>query len=152
MGDYVALTVLLVVKEAGTVTRMTPTEISDFARELSLGGKTTGGKKKKMDRRTIGDAMARDTTNFIQNEDGTFSLADELEEKKKTKTKTEKEIEAIKTAFAEIDVEGVLGEAKEKANNLNFIEGMGRLRRVGCALDGEGGRSTEDESRRNFED
>jgi len=47
------------------------------------------------------------------------------ETKKKEKTKTEKEIEAIETAFTKIDVKVVLKEAKEKANNLNFKEGMG---------------------------
>ena len=45
--------------------------------------------------------------------------------RKETKEKTEKEIEAIETTFTKIDVKVVLKEAKEKANNLNFKEGMG---------------------------
>ena len=120
MGDYVALVVLSMGKAAG-VPKMSANAISEMADELGLRGKRTGGKVKQMSRTTIHDAMLRDTTNFTRNKGGTFSLADELEEK----TKTEKEIEVIQTAFAKIDVKGVLKEAKEKANNLNFKEGMG---------------------------
>ena len=71
---------------------MNPATIEEFASQLSIEGETKNGKKTKMDRSTIRTAMKRDnnTNYFLVNEDaGTYFLANKLEKKKETKKKKE---------------------------------------------------------------
>jgi len=90
-GAYVALVVLLA-GEAVEIKSMTPTTIEKFARQLGLEGKTKNVKKTKMGGNSIRMAMKSDnnTNYFLVNEDaGTYFLANKLEKKKETKKKKE---------------------------------------------------------------
>jgi len=116
-GAYVALVVLLAGGAVG-ITSMNPAKIEKFASQLRLGGETKKGEKKKMAHSTIWNAMERDKTNFLRNEDGTYSLAKDL---KKKETMTKKEIES---AVEKINDE-VLADAKKEASEFNFKVGSG---------------------------
>jgi Asp/Glu/hydantoin racemase len=119
---YVAFTVLRMGEAAG-VTELSTAAISEIARRYRIEGKTKNGKKTKMDSRAIWQAMRKDAPIFIQKEDGTYSLADELKEK--TKKTTEREIGEIVAAFEKINVEVVREEAKKEAIGLNLKVGSG---------------------------
>jgi hypothetical protein len=110
--------VLLAGKAVG-ITSMNPTTIEEFASQLSLEGETKNGKKTKMDYSTIWSAMRADKTNFLRNEDRTYSLAKDLKKKKETMTKKE-----IESAVEKIDNK-VLADAKKKADEFNFKVGSG---------------------------
>ncbi|CAL6315691.1 unnamed protein product [Bathycoccus prasinos] len=117
-GAYVALVVLLAGGAVG-ITSMNPATIEEFASQLSLEGETKNGKKTKMDYSTIWSAMRADKTNFLRNEDRTYSLAKDLKKKKETMTKKE-----IESAVEKIDNK-VLADAKKKADEFNFKVGSG---------------------------
>ena len=132
-GAYVALVVLLAGGAVG-ITSMNPATIEEFASQLSLEGETKNGKKTKMDYSTIWSAMRADKTNFLRNEDRTYSLAKDLKKKKETMTKKE-----IESAVKEIidNNNKVLANAKKKAVEFNFTVGSGAYVALVVLLAGE---------------
>ena len=134
-GAYVALVVLLAGKAVG-VTSMSAATIEKFARQLSLEGETKNGKKTKMGSFIrLGRRWRADETNFLRNEDGTYSLANKLEKKEK-ETMTKEEIESAVKEINDNDNE-VLANAEKKAVEFNFTVGSGAYVALVVLLAGE---------------